>query len=178
MKRTLAFLLSTLLLCGTLFACTPVSPPPTDPPSPPVPPVETSLTFCGDFRVSGSQAEALEEALCEAGIPLGGADATKVIYVGEDEDSPAAARENATAREECYNDFAILCDGASLALYGGSDFATREAIAYLIEHYGQNGGITVPKELSYTSTPALKRVTVAGRPLSAVTASRAAGVAS
>ena len=166
MRQLFLLLLVAMLLVG----CTAPSPPiEGDPPSPPPASSETTLTFCEDFAVRGSYAVQLTAALEAAGIPTGGEDADKIIYAGEDENAPAAAKANATARTANYNDFSIVCDGESLALYGGSEYATREAIAYLLAKFQANGGITVNKDLSYTSAPALLDVTVAGHPLSEIT---------
>lgn len=166
MKRLFLLLLIVMLLVG----CTAPTPPfEENPPPPPPVPNETTLTFCENFAVRGTYAVQLTAALEAAGIPTGGEDADKIIYAGEDENAPAAAKANATARAANYNDFSIVCDGESLALYGGSEHATSEAIAYLLATFQANGGITVNKDLSYTNAPALLDVTVAGHPLSEIT---------
>ena len=170
MKHFFSLLLALLILCVSLYGCTrSTTPPEGGEGDPPDPPAKGKVVFCGDFRVSGAEALLLEDALTEAGIPMGGADAAKVIYVGEDENASATARENATAREAHYNDFSIVCDGTSLSLYGGSTYATEQAIVFLIDNFAKDGAITMENDLVRTITPDLKNITVAGRPLSEVT---------
>ena len=147
MKRFFALLLAILMLAGTLVGCKqPETPPSGDGPDTPPggeqppagdgPDTPQEATFYMDFKVSGSEAAALTAVLQKAGIALGGEDATKTIYAGES-DTPLAvsAKEKATAREACYNDFAILCNGTDLAVYGATAYATEQAISYLIKTY-------------------------------------------
>ena len=175
MKRILAFLLMICLLSCILAGCGE----PIDPSTPggdtpggetpggdtpggdtpgggdPIPP-ENSMTYQADFRIAGAAADTLAAALQKAGVTLGADDAAKVIYAGEDAATvAAAAKELASGREACYNDYALVCDGTSLALYGAGEYATAQAIEYLIATYVKDGKLTVPKDLSHVNKPAL-----------------------
>ncbi|MBQ8351767.1 MAG: hypothetical protein IJY20_06970 [Clostridia bacterium] len=177
MKRILAFLLMLVMLIGVVGCAgmeTPSTgdnpggnenqqPPAGDPPA-------TEVTFRADFKVSGTAAELLTAALEKAGISIGGADATKTIYAGDgDATLTASAKTKATGREASYNDYAIVCDGTDLALYGASSYATEQAIAYLINTYAKDGGLTVAKDLSYTAQPTLTNITIGGYALQEMT---------
>ncbi len=176
MKRFLAFLMVVFMLTGLLAGCTPTGETPSGGETPggsetpggndtpggeDTPPAPTDVTYQADFKVAGAAAEKLTKALADAGITPGGDDAAKIIYAGEDAAALAAsAKASATARAASYNDYAILCDGTNLALYGASDYATEQAIAYLLATYAKDGAITVPKDLTYTAQPALAAITV------------------
>ncbi len=187
MKRILALLLAVLMLLGMLAGCnapttpgnpddTPDTPPDQGDPKPDDDPTQpTDVTYKADFKIVGADAEALTAALQSAGITVGGEDAAKVIYAGESE-SPvtASAKEKVASREANYNDFAIICNGTDLAVYGGSAYATKQAIAYLVSNYAKGGGITVEKDLSYLSQPAVISVTVGNHKLQELTVVAAA----
>ncbi len=168
MKRTFAFL---LLLCMLALAGCPAGGEPgttsTTGNTPGGQAPAESLDFSGDFTVVGADAALLTQALEDAGVSVGGADATKKIIVGEDSTAPlATAKQLATAREGNYGDYAIVCDGTNLALYGGSEYATRQAVACLIADYvTPKGVISVPADLSYTHAPALSTLTFGSHPL-------------
>lgn len=163
MKRLLACLLVALMLlpclagCGNTPAPTPDSPsttPPEEGDGPTTPTTPTDVTFAGNFKVAGDRANLLTAALAEAGIPMGDEQATMTIYIGESDAAvTVTAKAAATAREAHYNDYALICDGTALAVYGASEHATTQAISYLIDHYASEGAITVKKDLQYTAQP-------------------------
>lgn len=167
MKRLLACLLVALMLLPCLAGCgtgdTPNTPQddtntPTEGGTTPTPPNEentaTDITFSANFKVAGDHAALLTAALQEAGITAGNEQAEMTIYIGDsDATVTATAKAAATAREAHYNDYALVCNGTELAIYGGSEHATAQAISYLIDQYASKGAITVKKDLQYTAQP-------------------------
>lgn len=125
-----------------------------------------SVSFSGDFTVTGESALLLTAELAAKGISVGAADSAKKIIVGESTDALlASAKSLATARLANYGDYAIVTSANTIAVYGASEYATRAAIDYLLGTYAKNGAITVTENISYAHTPKLLTSTIGGAEL-------------
>ncbi len=141
MKRILSLLLVLAFLLPTLVGCpspdngggTTTTTTTTQSQNPP-PPEAVALNFSADFTIHGEGAALFEDALEYTKVePADSTDAAKKIYVGEaDADIVAAAKAKLAQRENNYADFVICSNDSELAIYGGSAYATDEAIKYLV----------------------------------------------
>lgn len=171
MKRFISLLLVLVMTALTLTACPAPAPAggsstTTTGSGQPGGPSATSVSFSGDFTVTGESALLLTAELAANGISVGAADAAKKIIVGNADDALLAnAKSLVTAREGNYGDYAIVANANSIAVYGGSEYATRQAIAYLLATYAKDGAITVTEGLSHKHAPELLTATVGGTAL-------------
>lgn len=175
MKRIISLLLVLVMTALTLTACPAPAPAggsstTTTGSGQPGGQPAASVSFSGDFTVTGESALLLTAELAAKGISVGAADSAKKIIVGESADAlTASAKALVTAREGNYADYAIVAGANAVAVYGGSDYATREAVAYLLATYAKDGAITVAADLSYKNAPALLTSTVGGTELKSYT---------
>ncbi len=178
-KRTLALLLAVTCLLGvTMTACPAPAPAPDGGSSTTttdngggggLPPTDT-VSFSGDFTVTGADAAVLTAALTKNGISVGQTGALKTIYVNAAEGTLAiAALAKLNERTLNYADYVILTDETGIAIAAASAAATEAAIASLISNYKAEGALKMPKDLSLHYKPALSATTVSGTPLAEYT---------
>ena len=125
-----------------------------------------SLSLNGNFRIRGKKTADLTEALAQVGVAVGDKTAASVIYIGDDgNDLSQAAKTKIRSRENYYNDYAILCNGTDIAIFGGSDAATDAAIAHFVMQYVKDGRIAImPDTCDYVQVEN-KSVTIGGASL-------------
>lgn len=190
MKRLIALCLLLGLLVCAMAGCPANTPDPTPEPEPtptpepqpePTPGPEPEkipdgyLVFDRDFTYSGMSAD-FSSILKDAGVHAALATQAKKIIVGDYESDLAdAAKEKANARTNNYNDYAILCDGKSLAIYGVTETATKRALEYLTMNYMFAGKLAVPADFSYVYQPVTESILLGGRAVSDYTVVYSAG---
>lgn len=192
MKRLIALCLLLGLLVCAMTGCPANTPDPTPDPEPtPTPPPEPTpdpdpepepekipdgyLVFDRDFTYSGMSAD-LSSTLKDAGVHPARATQAKKIIVGDYESDLAdEAKAKVNSRTNNYNDFAILCDGKSLAIYGTTETATKRALEYLAMNYMFAGKLAVPTDLSYIYQPETEALLLGGRSVAEYTVVYSAG---
>ena len=114
------------------------------------------------FSVAGANAKEFLYALKAAGIEIGKSAETGIIYVGKhSSELSGSAKEHVASRVNNYSDFAIISDDKNIAIYGGSDYATEQAIAFFIEKYiNDDGELTVPENMEYIMCPELTDIKI------------------
>lgn len=149
----LMMLLAGILLAGICIGCESTTPPSDE--------EETKgnpVAFQADFDIVGGSSHLLEQALEEKGLQRGAEGLAKKIIVGKsDEALSLQAKEKVEQRENNYNDYAILCNGEQIAIYGGSTHAIKQGIQYLVEHcYDEtSNGLALTDRYSYYFCPEL-----------------------
>lgn len=125
-----------------------------------------SMALNGNFRIRGKKSAALTEALAQVGVSVGDKTSATVIYVGDDgNDLSQAAKTKTRSRDNYYNDYAILCNGTDIAIFGGSDTATEAAIAYFVDRYVKDGKIVIMPDTCDLVQAENKTVTIGGNSL-------------
>ena len=126
-----------------------------------------TVALDGDFAVVGKKAGLLTSALKSAGISYAKGEQEKRIYVGDHDDPlPREALQKLRERENCYNDFVLLCNGTDLAVCGGSEEALTRGISYLIAQYAKDGKLILSPDLCYVDRAEVASVTIGDRSLS------------
>jgi len=121
------------------------------------------VTFQGDFDIVGGSSHLLEQALEASGLQRGAEGLEKIIIVGKsDEPLSLDAKEKVESRENHYNDYAILCNGNQIAIYGGSTYALKQGIQYLLQNRldKNSGGLALSDRYSHYHCPELTVETI------------------
>ena len=125
-----------------------------------------SMRLNGNFRIRGKKTAALTAALAQVGVAVGDKTSATVIYIGDDgNDLSQAAKSKTRSRENYYNDYAILCNGTDIAIFGGSESATDAAIAYFVDRYVKDGKIVIMPDTCDLVQAENKSVTIGGNNL-------------
>ena len=119
------------------------------------------------FAVKGRRSALLISALESVGVSLGDGAATQTIYVGDDNNAlTGSAKEKVRSRENYYNDYVVISNSDAIAIYGGSDDALEQAIAYFAKQYVKDGKILVQNDLCDLVQAKNKSFTIAGKSVS------------